>query len=270
VYRNWLFIISFLFYGVSIYAHGDLHKRILKVTEEISISPDSAFLYFKRGKLNYQHSNYISSLKDLKNSKKLGLNSIELKFLIARNYYHLKKFNDCKKSIKEILKEKPGEINSLKLLAALYFKKEKFKKSAQLYDEVIKNSQITYPEHYLYASKAWYASNTRYGIKRSQSVLKEGIEKIGDIVLLYNELISNYLDLQDFDSAEKYQEKVIDISNRKERAYLRLANIQIQQEKFKAAELSILKAEESYIKLPYRLRNAIFMREFYSELQKKK
>lgn len=261
-----LFVLSV----TNINAHGDLHKRILKVTEEIQKNPDSANLYFKRGKLYYQHSNYINSLKDFKSSKTLGLESIEQNFFIAKSHYHLENFSTCKRIIKKILKEESGNSPALKLLADIYFKKGKYKKAANLYDEVLLNSKTTYPEDYIYASKAWYATNTVYGYERSQAVLIEGIEALGDIIVLYNKLISNYIDMQDFDSAVKFQTKVVEISNRKERAYLTLANIQIEQGNFDEAEFSIVKAEESYKKLPYRLRNAKFMREFYSELQEKK
>ncbi len=251
-------------------AHGDLHKRIEEVTEEIHKNPDSANLYFKRGKLYYQHSNYINSLKDFKSSGKLGLESVEQDFYIAKSNYHLKNFSKSIRTIKRMLKEDSGNVGALKLLADIYFKKSKYEKAANLYDRAILNSEATFPEDYIYASKAWYAIDTEYGRKRSQSILIEGVEKLGDIIVLYNELISNYIDMQDLDSAVKFQNKVIEISNRKERAYLELANIQIQQEKFEEAKISIDKAEDSYKKLPHRIRNAKFMREFYSELKTKK
>jgi tetratricopeptide (TPR) repeat protein len=251
-------------------AHGDLHKRIQEVTEEIHKNPDSANLYFKRGKLYYQHSNYTNSLKDFKSSSKLGLESVEQDFYIAKSNYHLENFSKSIRTIKRMLKEDSGNVGALKLLADIYFKKSKYEKAANLYDRAILNSEATFPEDYIYASKAWYAIDTEYGHKRSQSILIEGIEKLGDIIVLYNELISNYIDMQDLDSAVKFQNKVIKISNRKERAYLELANIQIQQEKFEEAKISIDKAEDSYKKLPHRIRNAKFMREFYSELKTKK
>lgn len=260
----------FVLSGTRINAHGDLHKRILNVTEEIKKHPDSANLYFKRGKLYYQHNNYKSSLKDFKSSKTLGLESIEQNFYIAKSHYHLENFSSCKRIIKKILKKESGNSPALKLLADVYYKKGKYKKAANLYDEVLINSKTTFPEDYIYASKAWYATNTNYGYERSQAVLIEGIEALGDIIVLYNKLISNYIDMQDFDFAVKFQTKVVEISNRKERAYLKLANLQIKQGKYKEAELSIVKAEESYNRLPHRLRNAKFMREFYSELQLKK
>ncbi|APY07220.1 hypothetical protein BWZ20_02380 [Winogradskyella sp. J14-2] len=254
----------------NINAHGDLHKRILKASQEIKKYPDSAYLYFKRGQLYYQHKTYIKSLRDFKSSKSLGLESKEQNFYIAKSKYHLEQYTSSKKTIKKILKNDPNNSSALKLLADIYFKKSKYKKAANLYDEILANSKITLPEDYIHASKTWYATNTDYGYKRSQSILLQGIEKLGDIIVLYNKLISNYEAKQDYESAIKFQNKVIEISNRKERAYLKLASIQIKQERFKAAEFSIEKAEESYNELPHRLRNAKFMQEFYSELQSKK
>ncbi|GAB4156419.1 MAG: hypothetical protein Tsb0033_06990 [Winogradskyella sp.] len=248
-------------------AHGDLHKRIINVTQEIEKNPDSAGLYFKRGKLYYQHNDYEKGLEDFKHAKKLGHNALEQDFLVAKSNYHLEKYSNSKRIIKRILRIEPNNDSALKLLADIYFKKKKYKKSAQLYEKVIQNSEVNFPEHYIYASKAWYATNTDYGFERSQSVLLEGLEKLGDIIVLYDALISNYMDKNDLDSAIKFQEKVIDMSNRKERAYLKLATIQIEQEHFEMAEQSIIKAEENYKKLPHRIRNTQFMRKFYSELQ---
>ena len=87
-----LLLIFFLFASnIAVHAHGDLHERILKVTEEIKKNSDSAFLYFKRGKLFYQHNDFKRSLKDLKRSDKLGYENNEQYFLFAKNYFKLKK-----------------------------------------------------------------------------------------------------------------------------------------------------------------------------------
>jgi tetratricopeptide (TPR) repeat protein len=267
---RYLFIIFCFLSTLNIGAHGDLHKRITNVTEEIQKNPDSAKLYFKRGKLYYQHNNYENSLEDFNFAKKLGFHTTEQDFLIAKSNYHLEKYSKSKRLIKRILRIESNNISALKLLADIYFKKEKYEKSAQLYDKVIYNSKVTFPEYYLYASQAWHATNTMDGFERSQSILLKGLEKLGDIIVLYDQLISNYLEVKDFNSAIKFQEKVIKMSNRKERAFLRLADIQIQQELFNEAEISISQAEENFKKLPHRIRNAQFMREFYSELQLKK
>jgi len=263
IYLN---ILLFVLLSTNLNAHGDLHKRIQSVTDEIKKKPDSANLYFKRGKLYYQHSNYESSLTDFKFSKELGLESTEQNLYIAKSNYHLENFSVCKKTIKKILKENPENNNALKLLADIYSKKGKHKKAAELYDKVIDNSEVTYPEDYLYASKAWCATNSKEGQVRSQSILIKGIDKLGDIVVLYNQLISVCIDIEDLESAVTYQKKVIEISNRKERAYLKLAKIQILQKKYNDAQQSIIKAEEHFQKLPHRLRNTKFMKVFYSKL----
>ncbi|MDY2586718.1 tetratricopeptide repeat protein [Winogradskyella aquimaris] len=267
---RYLFILFCLLSSLNSRAHGDLHKRITNVTEEIQKNPDSAKLYFKRGKLYYQHNNYENSLEDFKNAKKLGLQSAEQDFLIAKSNYHLEKYSKSKRLIKRILRKESINVRALKLLADIYFKKGGYKKSALLYEEVIYNSKVTFPEYYLYASQAWRAANTMDCFERSQSILLKGLEKLGDIIVLYDQLISNYIEIKDFNSAIKFQEKVIKMSNRKERAFLRLADIQIHKELFNEAEISITQAEENFKKLPHRIRNAKFMREFYSELQLKK
>ena len=58
-----LFLFNLILCG-HIFAHGDLHGRILKVTKEIKVTPDSAYLYLKRGKLYFQHKFYNKSLSD--------------------------------------------------------------------------------------------------------------------------------------------------------------------------------------------------------------
>ena len=83
-------------------------------------------------------------------------------------------------------------------------------------------------------------------------------------------MVSNAIEIKDYSTALKYQEKTIDISHRKERAYLKLADIYIKQKTYKNALLAISEAEFHYKKLPHRIRNTKFMREFYSELRVKK
>ena len=69
--------------------------------------------------------------------------------------------------------------------------------------------------------------------------------------------------------AIEYQKKVIDFSPRKERGYLKLAELEILNKNFLAAEISLKNAKIHYKKLPDRIKKTKFMREFYSELEQK-
>ncbi len=194
-------------FSISLSAHGDLHERILKVSEEIKANPDSAFLYFKRGKLYHHHNDFENSLKDLKRSKKLGLRNNEQSFLFAKNYYNLEKYRSSLHFSNKILKVQPMNVNALKLVGKIYFKRNKFKKSAAAFEKVIVYSKETFPENYLDASKAWYALRTENGIERAQSLLIEGIDELGNNIVLYNKLIANKVDQREYSSAINFSKK---------------------------------------------------------------
>lgn len=265
------FIIFFLFFvfSSSLCAHGDLHKRILEVTKEIHISPNSAFLYLKRGSLFYQHTDYKKSLQDLRKSRRLGYKSIEQDFLFAKNYFKLKKYGLSLNFSNKILKVQPNNVNAFKLVGKIYFKRNKFKKSALAFEKVIKLSRETLPDNYLDASSAWYALNTEEGIETSKVILKKGIEKLGNIIMMYNKLISLDVDQGEYKSAIEFQKKVIDFSPRKERGYLKLAQLQTLQKNYTEAIKSIEMAKKYYLDLPNRIKLTKFMKDFYSELELK-
>lgn len=221
-------LIVFLFVSVIVvHAHGDLHKRILKVTEEIKKNPDSAFLYFKRSNLYYQHNAYKRSLKDLKRSYKLGYENNEQYFMFAKNFLKLKKYNLSSKHVRKILEDQPNNVNALKLMGKIYYDKSKFEKSAIAFEKVIAYSNETFPENYIDASKSWYSLKNDKGIFRAKAMLFEGIEQLGDNIVLYQRLILIAVDQEDYTLAIEHQKRVIDFSPRKERAYLKLAELQI-------------------------------------------
>jgi tetratricopeptide (TPR) repeat protein len=267
--RVFLAILVVFFSVFSAVAHGDLHERISRVSEEIKADCDSAYLYFKRGKLYYQHNNFTSSLKDLKSSQKLGFSSNEQIFLLAKNYYRTNRFILSKKYIKKLLQLQPNNVNALKLLGQVYYSNKKFEKAALTFEKVISFSKETFPENYLDASRSWYSLKSKDGIKLAQSILLNGIEQFGNNIVLYKKLISNYRDIGDYNSAIKLQKKVIDFSHRKERGYLKLANLYILQKNHDEASIALKMAENSFNSLPYRIKVTSFMKDFYSELKLK-
>ena len=143
------------------------------------------------------------------------------------------------------------------------------KNPQQQFEKVIAYSKVTFPENYLDASLAWYSLNTAEGIKRAKSLLNEGIDKLGNNIVLYQRLIFIAVLQEDYALAIEYQKRVIDFSPRKERAYLKLAELQILKKAYLDAELSLKNAKDHYEKLPYRIKNLKNMQEFYSELELK-
>lgn len=250
-------------------AHGDLHERIVKVTEEIKMNPENSFLYLKRGKLYFHHHDFTKSLKDLKTSQKLGLKSSEQYYLLAKNYIKLGRLKNSEKFINKILRNEPCNVNTLKLQGEVYFKRKKFKMSAIAFQKVIKYSKESFPQNYINASNSWLALDTVENWKHAQSVLLEGIQDLGNNIVLYNKLISINVDKEDYSAAIKYQKEVIEFSSRKERGYLKLAGLQILQKNYGEASKSLSLAKEHFSRLPNRIKGTTFMKDFYNKLESK-
>lgn len=267
--RNSVVVTLMFFCCFDAIAHGDLINRIENLTQEIKVNPDSAYLYFKRGKLYYQHNDYKESINDFKRSKKLGFNSDEQNFFLAISYYKLNHFMTSKRFVDKILKDKPDNIKAFKLLGHINFKRKNFRKAAEAYEKVLLISKRTFPENYLHGAEAWYALRTEFGTERAKSLLIQGIEALGNNIILYDKLISILIDNGDYSSAIKFQKKVIDFSPRKERSYLKLTNLHLLQENYIEAMKSLTNAKKYYYDLPIRIKNTKFMKEFYSELELK-
>ena len=268
IVQNSLLILSaFCCFEVS--AHGDLLKRIHIATEQIKAHPDSANLYFQRAKLYYQHNELNNSLKDLKNSKKLGFKSIEYDFLIAKNHFKLNHLSASKRHIKKILKSQPENVKAFKLLGQIHLKKGDFKQSAESCEYGILYSDRVFPENYIETSEAWYALKTEKGIESAKSILLKGIAVFNDNIVLYNKLISIYEEVGDFSSAIKYQNIILNLSNRKEQGYLKLANLQILEKSYTEARNSLELAKIYYSNLPNRIKTTNYMKSFLDELELK-
>ena len=69
-----LFIGFQLIFLCNAFGHGDLHKRIVAMSEKIDKDPSNPNLYFKRGRLYQQHDDFTNSLADYLKAESLGFN----------------------------------------------------------------------------------------------------------------------------------------------------------------------------------------------------
>lgn len=133
----------------NVFAHGDLHERIQKVTKQIKKHPDSAFLYVKRGKLYLQHESYKKSIDDLRKSKNLGYISIEQNLLFVKTYLQLEHYDKALNHTDVILQLSPQNVRAYKLKGDIYFRLKEFEESAKCFQEVINNAAQVLPENYI-------------------------------------------------------------------------------------------------------------------------
>jgi len=229
-----LILLHFIFCGV-VLAHGDLDKRIQKVTEEIRLNRDSAGLYFNRARLYFQHEEYLNCLSDLHKAQGLGYDNVLQQLLFAKANYQLKNYVAALWYVEKILSNNSSHVLALKIKARICFDQKEFRKSALAFEEVLDHCIRSFPENYLDASRAWEYLHTQEGQERSIAILESGIQKLGPVPSLYQKLRDLAISYQDFNRALVVQKAIVDHSPRKETAYYQIAKIEILQENFQAA-----------------------------------
>ena len=269
--KSLLFFFLFsTFFIQKIVAHGDIHERILLVTKEIKIHPDSSYLYLKRAKLRYQHESFKKSITDLKKSEMLGYNSVEQKLLFAMDYF---KLNDLQKTLfytDHILSQNTENVHAIKIEAETNYKLGNYYKAAVSYEKIIEYATQSFPENYIDASKAWELVNTEETYYQAILILQKGIEKQGQLITLYNRLIELAIGHNDYRFAIYQQLEIIKLSPRKEVAYYKLNELHlINNDRDKALE-SLKLAELHYNKLPSRTKNTPFMKDLIIKIRSKK
>ncbi len=260
------FLFNFIFIS-SIFSHGDIHERIVEVTKAIEVAPDSAYLYFKRGKLYYQHNSFKRSIADLDRSKVLGFVNVEQKLLFGKAYFGLKEYDKSMSFCDEILTDDPKNVRAIKLKARIYFEEGKFTNSALTFEELIQYSSQSFPDNYVDASKAWEALNNKEGFQRATAIINKGITKLGHLVSLYHRLIEMAVLQKDYFSAIDVQIKIIKLSPRKETAYYKLSELYVLNNNSEEAQASLNLAKEHYNNLPVRLQNTLHMKELIENIR---
>ena len=82
---------------------------------------------------------------------------------------------------------------------------------------------ITY--NYLEASQAYLDCNDNNAYKMSRQILESGISELGPLMTFYNELVRISILYREYEHAVVYQTSIIDLSNRKEFALLKRAEL---------------------------------------------
>lgn len=250
-----------------VYGHGDLQERIVATTQEIKSHPDSTFLYLKRGELLYQHIKYIKAVKDFKTCSRMGYQSPRLNLGFAKAYESLGKLKKAEAALRTILAEDDKDVRALRLLGRILMKMKRYEEAAISYEKVIEYAEQTFTENYMEASIAWENVATPVGTEKAMLAIKTGIETLGDLILFYERLVKLARKSQDYLSALYFQNKLLELSNRKERVYYQRAQIQLEKGDTLAAKEDLQHAKEAIEKLPSRLKNIKSIKELESDIQ---
>jgi len=201
------------------YGHGDLHERILEVTDEIETTPDSSYLYFKRGKLYFEHKEFDNAIDDIDMANDLGFEDIQCDLILAKSYKSILNYREALAYLDKVDRKSPNHVIALKERARIYFDQQKYEESAINFEKVIEHVIKRAPQNYLDAQKSWIKLNSYYGDQKATEIITKGIADLGELFSLLHEHQKFYIAKSDYKNALIIQEKLIKTSNRKEQAY---------------------------------------------------
>ena len=252
------FFIYILLLGFSTlgYADGDLNERIVEVSREIQINPDSAFLYLKRGELYYYNEDYYESIGDYNYCNQLGYQSSRLFYGLACTYDKIENYKIAIFYLDKILAKSKHDRKSLWLKAKLLRKINRYGEAAIILEKVIQISEKPYLKMYLEAAYCWEQSSHQQALQKANNILYEGILKFGDLEVILEKLVEIHLNFGDYENAIFYQTKILNKSDQKEFAYFKRANIYLESGNYQNAKIDLRRTLASIDQLPVNVKQS--------------
>lgn len=252
--------------NTTIKAHGDLDQRILELTILIDAHPDSASLYYHRGKLRFQHEEYQAAIDDINISIAKGYEDESRDIYLAKSLYKLDKYQDALTKLNLFLKDDPNNVVALNLKGRIFYAQNKFVESALAFEDVIELSIRSLPENYLEAARSWTKSSHPEKYDKAINILELGLKKLGPIITIQNALIELHLSNEYGEKAIATQLAIIEKTNRKESAYFKLAEIYSLLKETENAKSAAESALYHLNKLPNRIRSNSAMKALKNDI----
>ena len=268
-FGSYFFLILYCFIPSFSFSHGDLHARIQEVSIQIKANPDSSYLYFKRGKLYFQHEEYDKALSDLDTSNDLGYYGKNLDLQYGLVYKKLNYPNKALKHVDRILEKDPKYVKAWNLQGHIYFETNNYSEAAKSFEQVLLQTSETLPENYMNLSICYQLMNSRNSLIEAVQVLLKGIEDLGPLMTFYERIVGLYIQESEFKQAIVYQNKIVELSNRKEKALFERGKIHLLNKNITAAKIDFLEAKNAINALPLNIRLNSAMKTLTSKINDK-
>jgi len=248
--RIGLFCLVLVCVGMSCFAHGDLHERIEAISVIIEENPDSCDLYVKRGILYFQHEDNLMAQADFNISRNMGCASKEMKQNEGKNLAALNQYERAIEVMNEVLALDPENVRSLRIKADAEFAYGCYEFAAVNYETVIRKASSTFTENYLEAAIAWERTESPEGLKKAIALLQEGMDELGNLVVLQQEMIRMYIKSGQNHKAVAIQTEIVNSMNRKENALYKRALLHFEMDDAALAKQDLFSALEAIEALP--------------------
>ncbi|HEX8566852.1 MAG TPA: tetratricopeptide repeat protein [Pyrinomonadaceae bacterium] len=228
-------------------AHGGLHEQIAAVTKEIKKDPKNPALYLKRAELNRLHLNWKNAEKDYDRAEKLNPNLSLVDFGRAKLWLDAKRFSAAKRALERFLTKEPDSFEAVLTLARVLSRLNEKENAVKYFTRAISLSLADSAEIYLERAQTLAANGK---IEEALRGLDEGIELLGELVVLQTAAVDLELKRGDYNAALARLDKLIKSLPRKESFLLKRGEILHKAGKKCAAQKAFIESFHAIDALP--------------------
>lgn len=232
---------------VRIFAHGDVHPRILEFTEQIKRSPTNTLLYLQRAELYRIDGDFTNALADLNLVAQLDRKLKRVDFLRGQVQLDANQPQAALGPLNRYLADQPPDSEAYTVRARVLVKLNRPAPAIDDFTTAIKLSTAPNPDLYIERAAAWRTLGKPEEAVRG---LDEGIRRIGPIVTLQLPAVDAELALQHTDAALARIDTVMARLQRKETWLVRRAEILRHANREAEARTNYFAALEAINRLP--------------------
>ncbi|MBI3414335.1 MAG: tetratricopeptide repeat protein [Verrucomicrobia bacterium] len=210
----------------SLFAHGDTHEQIEKLTRQIVASPQDAALHVKRGELHRLHRDWNAAQADFDRAAQLDPELPLLDLLGGRLLLEMDQAADAKLHLDRFLATRPQHVEALVTRARVFTKLRDVVSAAKDFSAAIALSPEPKPEYFLERAQALRTDNAHFA--EALRGLNEGVQQFGPLVTLETLAIELELETGNYDGALARVERLAAQSPRQESWLARRGEILLQ------------------------------------------
>jgi tetratricopeptide (TPR) repeat protein len=244
--KNIVLLASFLGLAPNSFAHGDVHDRIVLLTQQISQSPSNASLYFNRADLYRTDGDYTNALADLHRTAKLDPTLSRVEFCIGRAHFEAGQPADALPPLNRYLAHPRRDQEAYTTRARVFAKLGQYQAATDDYATSIGFGSAN-PELFIERAAAYRAMNKPEEALRT---LDSGIKSLGHLVTFELPAIEVEVSMKRFDAALARIDAVSARLQRKETWLMRRAEVLRQAGRDKEAQASYRDALAAIDRLP--------------------
>jgi tetratricopeptide (TPR) repeat protein len=233
--------------AVSARAHGDLHPRIVALTEQLKTDPNNAMLVFERAELHRVHRDFTNALADFDRAEKLNPALPLLNFCRGRLYLEAEKPQAALPHLDKHLARATNDHVAFATRARVHTQLKHPRDAANDFTRAIALAPTGSPEYYIERADALIVAGAKEEALRG---LDEGIGRMGPLITLQLRAVEIETSLQRYDAAVKRLDAIMSRAQRKETWLVRRAEIQQTAGRTNEARASYEQALAAMEKLP--------------------